>query len=317
MAAFLSRTVDGVLKRGSRRAGLDQFWTAQNSTVLGLTTVAQAGGQCKSDGADVWLANLGAASVQRVRASDGKLLETWTGAVNPLAVLVAMGKVMVTGFSVPGNLFRIDPSQAAGAVTTVATNLGGAPAGIAFDGARIWTANVGAPASVSIVTPGASLPWTVTTVTAGFAGPRGAVYDGSNIWITDHAAGTLLKLDPAGAILQTVTVGAGPEYPAFDGSNLWVPSDPGNSVTVVRASTGAVLQTLTAIGLGAPTTAVFDGQRVLVTNNDADSVALWKAADQTLIGTFSTGTGSLPYGACGDGINFWIALTGSSRLARF
>src|SRR6185295_451701 len=39
MAAFLSRTVDGVLKRGSRRASLDQFWTAQNATVLGVTTV--------------------------------------------------------------------------------------------------------------------------------------------------------------------------------------------------------------------------------------------------------------------------------------
>jgi len=39
MAAFLSRTVDGALKRGSRRAALDQFWTTQNSTVMGLTTV--------------------------------------------------------------------------------------------------------------------------------------------------------------------------------------------------------------------------------------------------------------------------------------
>jgi hypothetical protein len=85
------------------------------------------------------VANLGTTSVQRVRASDGKVLETWTGAVNPLGVLVAMGKVVVTGFSVPGRLFLIDPSQAAGAVTTVATNLGGSPAGITFDGARIWT----------------------------------------------------------------------------------------------------------------------------------------------------------------------------------
>ncbi len=31
MAAFLSRSVDGVLKRGSRRAPLDQFWTTQNA----------------------------------------------------------------------------------------------------------------------------------------------------------------------------------------------------------------------------------------------------------------------------------------------
>jgi hypothetical protein len=40
MAAFLSRTVDGVLKRGSRRAALDQFWTPQNATVLGSLGVA-------------------------------------------------------------------------------------------------------------------------------------------------------------------------------------------------------------------------------------------------------------------------------------
>src|SRR5262245_52745165 len=38
MAAFLSRTVDGVVRRGSRRSALDQFWTTQNATVLGATT---------------------------------------------------------------------------------------------------------------------------------------------------------------------------------------------------------------------------------------------------------------------------------------
>src|SRR5215467_12344800 len=43
MAAFLSRTVDGVLKRGSRRAALDQFWTSTNGTILGATTL---GGTC-------------------------------------------------------------------------------------------------------------------------------------------------------------------------------------------------------------------------------------------------------------------------------
>ena len=36
MAAFLSRTVDGVLKRGSRRAALGQFQIPQNETVPGV-----------------------------------------------------------------------------------------------------------------------------------------------------------------------------------------------------------------------------------------------------------------------------------------
>src|SRR5215468_7482760 len=35
MAAFLSRSVDGVLKRSSRRAALDQFWTTQDVSILG------------------------------------------------------------------------------------------------------------------------------------------------------------------------------------------------------------------------------------------------------------------------------------------
>src|SRR5262245_48170626 len=82
MAAFLSRTVDSTLKRGSRRAAMDQFWTTQNATVLGLTTVGATPQTVAADGADVWVTNEDDATISRVRGSDGKLLETWTGAAN-------------------------------------------------------------------------------------------------------------------------------------------------------------------------------------------------------------------------------------------
>src|SRR6266508_3604213 len=75
MAAFLSRTVDGVLQRGSRRAALDQFWTTQNAAVLGLTTIGNTPQLAASDGKDIWAGNFGG-TVSRVRTSDGKLLET-------------------------------------------------------------------------------------------------------------------------------------------------------------------------------------------------------------------------------------------------
>jgi hypothetical protein len=317
MAAFLSRTVDGALRRGSRRAALDQFWTTQNATVLGLTTVGSAPSFVKSDGADLWVSNNFGFTVSRVRGSDGKVLETWTGASNPTGVLVAMGKVFVNGNTVPGTLYRIDPSQPAGAVTAVASNLGNQPIGIAFDGARIWTANsVGT--SVSIVTPGATIPWTVTTVTAGgFFAPTGMLYDGANIWVADEIGNTLLKLDASGAILQTVTVGSFPFHPGFDGGNIWMPNSGSASVSVVRASSGAVLQTLTGNGLSAPRAAAFDGQRVLVVNLGDSSVSLWKAADLSPLGNFSMGLGTSPGGAASDGVNFWITLTGPGKLARF
>src|SRR5215510_5944446 len=57
MAAFLSRTVDGVLKRGSRRAALNQFWTVRRTeqeagmaALLGAPSV----GLPASDGENIW-----------------------------------------------------------------------------------------------------------------------------------------------------------------------------------------------------------------------------------------------------------------------
>jgi hypothetical protein len=314
MAAFLSRTVDGTLKRGSSRAALDQFWTPQNAGVLGLTTVGAGPHLVVADGADLWVANTDGNSVSRLRASDGKLLETWTGAEQAFGVLAAMGRIFVTRSNLPGTLYRIDPSQAAGVVTTITTDLGDQPQQMAFDGSRIWTGNNGG--SVSIVTPGATLPWTVATVTSGFIAPRGILYDGTNAWVLDGGKDALLKLDPAGAILQTVSVGDQPFFPVFDGSNIWAAASLSNTVTVVRASTGAVLATLTANGLSFPVAGAFDGQRVLIVNG-GNSVSLWKAADLTPLGSFSTGSSTLPWGACSDGRNFWIAFNGTNQLARF
>ena len=312
MAAFLSRTVDGALKRGSRRAALDQFWTTQNGTVLGLTTVGVSPALAASDGADIWVVNTTGNTISRVRASDGKLLETWTGAGNAYGIIPAMGRIFLAG-DAPGKLYRIDPSQPAGAVTTVASNLGSSPFSLAFDGARIWSSNLG---SLSIVTPGATIPWTVTTVTAGFGSQDGILFDGANIWTTRDSPGTILKVDSAGAILLTVTVGLSPRFPAYDGSNIWVPNAQDPSISVVRASSGAVLATLTGNGLHSPTTAAFDGQRILVTNFTGSSVSLWKAADLSPIGVFGTG-GATPIGACSDGIAFWITLASTNQLARF
>ena len=315
MAAFLSRGVDGILRRGSRRALLKRYWTPQNVDVLGVTTLPDSPNFVQFDGRDLWVSVL-PDRVLRVRASDGRVLETWTGALAPEDVLPAMGSVFVAGGATPGSLYRIDSRQPGGAVTTVASNLGDFPNILAFDGLRIWSANGGF--SVSIVTPGASLPWTVTTVTSGFETPRAIVYDGSNMWVTDSAPQKLLKLNASGAVIQTVTLSATPAFPVFDGTNLWVPGEDDNNdaVVVVRAATGAVLGTLTGNGLNAPVQAAFDGQRVLVTNF-AGTVSLWKAADLAPLGTFPMGGGTGPFGASSDGVNFWVSLVFGNKLIRF
>jgi hypothetical protein len=315
MAAFLSRGVDGILKR-SRRAALNQFWNPLSTATLAQITVGTTPQMVRCDGQDVWVANSNSGSVTRVRASDGRVLETWTGMTFPFDVLSALNRILVTGQNSPGKLYLIDPSQPAGAATAVATNLGDLASGMAFDGGKIWTANSG---SVSIVTPGTSAPWTVTTVSTGFNNPIGALYDGSNVWIADQFAGTLLKLNSSGGILQTVTVGMFPRQPVFDGTNIWVPNNGSASATVVRASTGAVLATLTGNGIGSPISAAFDGQRVLITGYTGQTVSLWKAADLSPLGSIPTGASTQPFGAASDGINFWVTLSALtvSKLVRF
>ena len=318
MAAFLSRTVDGVLTRGNRRALAKKFWTPQGAQVLGLTTLGTttSPSDVVADGRNVWVAGFLGGVVQRVRAGDGRLLETWTGAAGVTGLVAVPAGIFATSGSTPGRLYRIDPSQPAGAVTTVSSSLGGAPQRVAFDGSRFWTAN--SDSSISIVTPGSTIPWTATTVTAGFVQPSGVVFDGANMWVTDFNAGKLLKLDSAGAILQTVTTDSnGPTGPAFDGSSLWVPNGDSNSIRVVRAGSGAVLATLTGNGLNFPLQAAFDGQRILVTDALGDGVSLWKAADLTPLGFVLTGAGTGPSRAASDGLNFWILLQNTNQLARF
>lgn len=264
MAAFITRTMDQSVKRSSKRAALRQFWTTQTPDNLALTSVDSSPRLVESDGLDIWVANEGSSTVSRVRASDGHLVDFWTGAPGAFGVLVAMGKVFIAGEDTPGRLYQIDPGQAAGAVTLVSSNLGVRPLGIAYDGRRIWTANNGSPGSipgsVSIVTLN---PLTVTNVTTGFTNPFGMIFDGANIWVTDGGDDKLKMLDSAGGIVNSVSVGDVPLYPAFDGTNIWVPNHNPNTVSVVRvagAFAGTVLATLSGNGLNGPQQAAFDGE---------------------------------------------------------
>jgi hypothetical protein len=319
MAAFTTRTLDQSLKRGSEQVIAEKLWIPQNANSLGLTPVGSSPQLVEFDGTDLWVANASSASVMRIKASDGRVLDTWGGATGAVSIVSAMGKVFVTGATSPGSLYLIDLTQPAGTVTTLTSALGNNPLGVAFDGSRIWTANEG---SVSIVSLN---PTSVTTISTGFGSLRGILYDGTNIWVTDNTANAVLKLNSDGSIAQTIAVGTSPRHPVFDGINIWVPNRGSNSITVVRAkdaqgnalASAFVLATLTGNGLNEPLTTAFDGEHILVTNINVHTVALWKATDLSPLGSFSTGANTQPLGACSDGMNFWITLNATNQLARF
>lgn len=319
MAAFITRTLDQSLKRGNQRAAQEKWWTPQVAANLPSTAVGGSPIQVKFDGADLWVANQSGNSVSRVRASDGKVLETWTGATAATGIVIALGKIFISGQTSPGKLYMIDPSQPAGAVTTVSSNLGNMPSGIAFDGTRIWTANEGG--SVSIITLN---PTTVSTVTSGYSIPRGVLYDGANIWVTDLGTDSLLRVGSNGHVAQTISLTGNAAFPAFDGTNLWVPIDNPSSIIVVRTkdatgnalTTPFILTTLTGNGLNNPISCAFDGERMLTTNQLGSSVSLWKAADLTPLGSSPVTAGALVLCACSDGVNFWVTTSGNA-VTRF
>jgi hypothetical protein len=313
MAAFITRTMDQSLKRGSRKAVAKKWW--QPTTATALQSISVGGTMPRKvawDGADLWVAIEGNGTVSRVRASDGRVLETWTGASGAWDVVVAAGRVFITGSqgtSAAGRVYQLDPRQAAGAVTTFENNTGANPTGITFDGANLWTANSAGGTGGSItripLDGGAE-----TTFTTGFTAPSDILWDGENLWVADRATDQVKRVDPAsGAVLENVAGGDEPIELLFDGQNLWVSNLAGDSLTVVRARGGArgtVLATLTGNGLNDPRGLAFDGERVLVANQAGNSLSLWKAADLTPLGNLPLGANTCPVFAASDGLNFWV-----------
>jgi hypothetical protein len=199
-------------------------------------------------------------------------------------------------------------------VTLVSSELGEEPIAITFDGTKIWTANQGmqpgGTPSVSNILPGS---WSVSTNTAGFVHPVGMVFDGRNTWVAD--GNYILKLDDFGQVLQTVAVNGGAVgRPAFDGKNILVPAAP-TTIAAIDPDTGYVVGGVQGGGIDNPIAAAYDGERVLVLNTGG-TFALFRATDYSVL-SFGY-LNNLPYGACSDGVNFWVTMnTTPGKLGRY
>jgi hypothetical protein len=315
MAAFITRTQDSALRRGSRRAATGEWWTPRDVGVLRSTDFGfDVNPQFNCfDGEDIWVANNSGNSVTRVHASDGRVLGTWTGASFALNTIAAAGFIYVTGVQNPGQLYRIDPRAAPGPVTLVENNLGAFPRSITFDGLNLWTANRGTGPGQGSITRYNIVADTETTFVVGFNQPAGIVFDGTHLWVVDEEADELYRVNPAnGTVLENldlVVIESPTAIPVFDGANIWVPVK--NHLTVVSTSTPArVLAMLPGNGLGEFNTAVaFDGERIMVTvAGPTPAVSLWKATSLTPLGTLALGGSNVPRGVCSDGLHFWIVI---------
>jgi hypothetical protein len=327
MAAFITRTQDSALKRGSsRRGALEQWWTPSTPGALRSTDLGDnsflLGMVC--DGEDVWV-TFASGSVKRVRASDGKLLQTWTGVIGAGGgIVAAAGRIFITGGppdqASPGKIYVIDPLATPGAVSVFANDIGLAPNQITFDGTNLWTSNLavsGGVGSISRVNVSTGID---STFTAGFDGPLDILWDGANLWVLDYPS-DLKRVDPSnGTVLESTPIIQQPGNLLFDGTNIWVSGgrNTPNNISVVRAVGGLRGTVLATLNAGSDARGMaFDGERVLVCNYDANSVFLFKAADFTPLGTVSTGAVTRPHRACSDGLHFWLGRFNSGLILRF
>jgi hypothetical protein len=326
MAAFVSRTLDQSLRRGSRRAALGQWWTPRAATDMAETFAGNSPFSIQSDGLNLWVADFGGNHVLGVSSLNGVVTSVWAGIQQPVDLVVARGLIYV--LTEGGSVYTIN-SGASGLPPLLLTGVPPGGGAITFDGSRLWTTSPGS-GSISAIK---LFPSTVDTFDAAFSIPVGMVYDGAHLWVTDvQPPGSMLKkVDiTTGAVLQTITLPNSPgeaSFPCFDGTNIWVPGS-NNKLYVVRVKDNLgnplplppdplmpfVLATLTGNGLATPLRAAFDGERVLVTNgNSPFGVSLWKAADLTPLGSITTPAATR--GVCSDGLNFWF--TEAGRILRF
>jgi hypothetical protein len=320
VAAFVTRTLDQSLRRGSRRAALGQWWISQVPRFS--ETVGISPSFATSDGTQVYVSNSGSNFVSVHEANTGRFVSQLLGIPSPHGLVIFNSSYYVASFQAPGMIYTGLVQGGSLAAMNTSTALGDFPDRVTTDGRNLWTANLGAgvgTGSVSKIDLKTGPPtFTSVTYTTGFSRPESILFDGSNLWITDYGDSSLKRVSTVnGSVLQTIPLSGTVGYMVFDGTNLWIPCQSPDQIYVVRAAgglQGTILAQLTGNGLSGPIQAAFDGERILVTDysSTTGTVSFWKATDLSPIGTTDIGgPGFFPNGACSDGICFFVTLSGA------
>jgi ABC-type transport system substrate-binding protein/DNA-binding SARP family transcriptional activator/streptogramin lyase len=169
--------------------------------------------------------------------------------------------------------------------------------------------------------PATAGPDTVAVVDAGRnvlagdvtgVGRPGGVADGAGAtWVTDTADDLLLRVDPAGQVVDRIPVGRGPAGVAAGGGQVWVANQLDGTVSEVNPAAGVVVAT---IGVGNGPVAVTSGYgSVWVANATDSTLARIEPGSGRVVATIPLG--STPTGlAAGDG-GVWVTGADTGDLA--
>jgi YVTN family beta-propeller protein len=259
------------------------------------------------DGTNIWVANYGDGTVQKVNPATGAAGSPITVGTNPYALAFDGANVWVANYG-SNSVQKINPTTgAAGSAITVGTN----PSALVFDGANIWVALQGTANSVRKIDPATgtlSAPITVGT------NPSALAFDGTSIWVANSGSASVTRITPGETTyVNTFTVGEGPGSLTFDGTSIWVANSTGNSLMRLDPTSGAVQATYTTLMSG-PRALAFDGRYLWLANYGGDSVVKVDTAAGPLSPAIHV-SGS-PTALTFDGANLWTANYSGNSVAR-
>jgi YVTN family beta-propeller protein len=156
------------------------------------------------------------------------------------------------------------------------------------------------PNTVAVIDAGRNA---VSAVVAGAGRPGGVAYGAGAAWVTDTADDLLLRVNPAGQVVDRIPVGRGPAGVAAGGGQVWVANQLDGTVSEVNPAAGIVVAT---IGVGNGPVAVASGYgSVWVANVTDSTLSRIDPGSGHVVATIPLG--STPTGLAAGGGGVWVA----------
>jgi len=142
--------------------------------------------------------------------------------------------------------------------------------------------------------------------------------DEKRFYITNTVSGSLTIVDRATGSAKSIPIGAGAEgiTVAPDGKEIWVAWRNDSKISIVSATTDAVIETFSSAGEG-PQRIQFtpDGSQVWASNVRSNTLTVFDTKTRKLLGTVSVGAGPAGIVFSPDGKLGYFALSGANQIA--
>jgi YVTN family beta-propeller protein len=177
-----------------------------------------------------------------------------------------------------------------------------------FLGARPSASSVSAAADTVAVIDASRA--SLAEVVAGIGRPGGIAYGAGATWVTDTAHGLVLRVDPAGQVIDRIPVGRGPAGVVAGAGEIWVANEFDNTVSEVNPGTGTVVA---IIGVGSGPAGLAYGYGSVWAANVTDAT-LSRIDPGSGSVTATIPLGSVPAGVAAGNGGIWVASGQAGRL---